>query len=74
MNSLGIKQFAETHGCVELKKAAQEYIYEHFSQVVQNEEFFNLKLNELEELITLDEIEVLILKLIKLSNRLYLVV
>jgi hypothetical protein len=57
-NSLGIKQFADAHGCIQLKKAAQEYVYEHFSQVVQNEEFLNLKFNELEDLIKLDEIEV----------------
>ena len=57
-NSLGIKQFADAHGCIQLKKAAQEYVYEHFSQVVQNEEFLNLKFNELEDIIKLDEIEV----------------
>jgi hypothetical protein len=58
-NCLGIRQFAELHSCVNLKNATQDYICEHFSQIVQNsEEFFNLKPKELEELIKSDEIEV----------------
>jgi kelch-like protein 12 len=56
---LGIKAFAELHNCINLKNATQEYIYEHFSQVVQNsDEFYNLKSNELEDLIKSNEIEV----------------
>lgn len=58
-NCLGIRQFAELHGCSNLKNATQEYIYEHFSQVVQNnDEFSNLKPKELEDLIKSDEIVV----------------
>ena len=57
-NCLGIKQFAETHGCTSLKKAAQEYLYHNFASVVQNDEFLQLKANELEEIIRSDEIEV----------------
>jgi hypothetical protein len=43
-NCLGIKSFAELHNCFNLKNATQEYIYEHFTQIVQNsDEFYNLK-------------------------------
>lgn len=63
---MGIKCFAEIHNCVNLKNATQEYIYEHFSQIVQNsEEFSNLKPKELEDLIKSDEIEVSIQKIRK---------
>jgi hypothetical protein len=56
---LGIKSFAEIHNCFNLKNATQEYIYEHFTQIVQNsEEFYNLKPKELEDLIKSNEIEV----------------
>lgn len=59
-NCLGIKCFAELHNCVNLRNATQNYIYENFSQIVQNsEEFVNLKPQELEDLIKSDEIEVL---------------
>lgn len=58
-NCLGIKAFAELHNCNNLKNATQEYIYEHFSQIVQNsDEFLNLKCKDMEDLIKSDEIEV----------------
>ena len=58
-NCLGIRYFAELHNCVNLKNSTQEYIYENFTQIVQNsEEFFNLKPKDLEDLIKSDEIEV----------------
>jgi len=58
-NCLGIKKFAEIHSCHTLKSATQEYIYEHFSHIVQNsEEFLQLRPAELEELIRSNEIEV----------------
>jgi hypothetical protein len=58
-NCLGIKSFGELHNCVNLKNSTQEYIYEHFSQIVQNsEEFYGLKAKELEDLIKSNEIEV----------------
>lgn len=58
-NCLGIKKFAEIHNCPNLKNSTQEYIYEHFSHIVQNsDEFLQLKPLELEELIRSNEIEV----------------
>lgn len=58
-NCLGILKFAEIHDCKNLKNATQEYIYEHFSHIVQNsDEFLQLKPYELEELIRSNEIEV----------------
>jgi len=58
-NCLGIKLFADLHNCINLKSATQEYIYEHFTQIVQNsDEFYSLKPKELEDLIKSNEIEV----------------
>ena len=58
-NALGIRQFAELHSCTNLNNACQEYIFEHFSQIVQNsDEFSSMMPKELEELIKSDEIEV----------------
>jgi len=57
-NCLGIRQFAETHGCISLKSAAQEYLCENFSTVIQHEEFLQLKFSELEDICKSDEIEV----------------
>ena len=56
---MGIKLFADLHNCINLKSATQEYIYEHFTQIVQNsDEFYSLKPKELEDLIKSNEIEV----------------
>jgi len=41
-NCLGIKQFADLHGCIDLLAAADDYIRQNFVDVVESEEFVSL--------------------------------
>lgn len=57
-NCLGIRDFAETHGCADLVRAAEVFSQKHFPEVVQHEEFILLGQGEVEKLIKCDEIQV----------------
>ena len=57
-NCLGVMSFAEIHHCDSLKEAAQNYIYKHFVDVIQSEEFLKLECSEVKELIQSDNISV----------------
>lgn len=57
-NCLGIRDFAETHGCADLMQAAEVFSQKHFPEVVQHEEFILLSQGEVEKLIKCDEIQV----------------
>ncbi|KAJ7331856.1 hypothetical protein JRQ81_014036 [Phrynocephalus forsythii] len=57
-NCLGIRDFAETHNCVDLMQAAEVFSQKHFPDVVQHEEFILLSQEEVEKLIKCDEIQV----------------
>lgn len=57
-NCLGIRDFAETHNCVDLMQAAEVFGQKHFPEVVQHEEFILLSQGEVEKLIKCDEIQV----------------
>ncbi|XP_068121599.1 kelch-like protein 12 isoform X2 [Hyperolius riggenbachi] len=59
-NCLGIRDFAETHNCLDLMQAAEVYSQKHFPEVVQHEEFMLLQQEEMEKLIRCDEIQPLI--------------
>ncbi|CAI9734107.1 12 [Octopus vulgaris] len=59
-NCLGIKIFAENHGCERLLTAAEKYSVKVFDEIIQNEEFRLLPVEEVERLIQSDEIEPLI--------------
>uniref|UniRef100_A0A170V9A9 Ring canal kelch-like protein n=1 Tax=Triatoma infestans TaxID=30076 RepID=A0A170V9A9_TRIIF len=41
-NCLGIRAFADLHGCIELLANAETFIEQHFSEVVECEEFLAL--------------------------------
>lgn len=41
-NCLGIRDFADMHGCLELLNYADTYVEQHFGEVVQFDEFLNL--------------------------------
>ncbi|XP_005375290.1 PREDICTED: kelch-like protein 12 isoform X2 [Chinchilla lanigera] len=56
-NCLGIRDFAETHNCVDLMQAAEVFSQKHFPEVVQHEEFILLNQGEVEKLIKCDEIQ-----------------
>ncbi|OWR47270.1 actin binding protein [Danaus plexippus plexippus] len=57
-NAIGIANFAEQHGCVELKQKANQFIERNFTQVCQDEEFLKLTPQELICLIRKDELNV----------------
>ncbi|XP_075970308.1 kelch-like ECH-associated protein 1B isoform X2 [Anticarsia gemmatalis] len=57
-NAIGIANFAEQHGCVDLKKKANQFIERHFTQACQEEEFLQLTPQELICLIRKDELNV----------------
>lgn len=69
-NCLGIRDFAETHSCVDLMQAAEVFSQKHFPEVVQHEEFILLSQGEVEKLIKCDEIQVQIWLLMVPSSRL----
>lgn len=67
-NCLGIRDFAETHNCLDLMQAAEVYSQKHFPEVVQHEEFMLLQQEEVEKLIRCDEIQVQHSKLVTLFD------
>ncbi|XP_037091200.1 kelch-like ECH-associated protein 1B [Pollicipes pollicipes] len=57
-NAIGIATFAEQHGCMELLHTATQFIEQHFTQIVQEEEFLMLNPTQLIKLIHRDELNV----------------
>lgn len=57
-NCLGIKIFAERHGCCDLWAAADRFSERHFQEVVLQEEFKSLPLDEVETLVKSDHLQV----------------
>ncbi|XP_017017655.1 kelch-like ECH-associated protein 1B isoform X2 [Drosophila kikkawai] len=57
-NAIGIANFAEQHGCVDLQKKANVFIERNFTQVCQEEEFLQLTAYQLIALIRRDELNV----------------
>lgn len=57
-NCLGIRIFAENHGCELLRHAAELYTFKYFEDVIRLEEFCTLSLKDVESLLKSDEIQV----------------
>ncbi|XP_063989828.1 ring canal kelch homolog [Diachasmimorpha longicaudata] len=57
-NCLGIRAFADLHGCLELLAHADTYIEQHFSEVVEGEEFLTLAPEQVAKLICSDRLTV----------------
>lgn len=57
-NSLGIRAFADLHGCLELLSQAEGYIEQHFPEVVECEEFLTLSAQQVARLISSDRLTV----------------
>ena len=57
-NCIGIFNFAHIHNCNSLQQKAREYIEKHFTQVCRGEEFFNLSVDKVKDLICSDELNV----------------
>ncbi|EFA08330.1 ring canal kelch homolog [Tribolium castaneum] len=57
-NCLGIRAFADLHGCLELLAHAESYIEQHFIEVVECEEFLTLSHQQVSKLICSDRLTV----------------
>merc|ERR1712223_139918 len=57
-NALGIKSFADRHGCQDLYNLSHQYIESHFTEVLSSDEFIELESNEVANLISSDTISV----------------
>uniref|UniRef100_A0A8C2GMH4 Kelch-like family member 2 n=1 Tax=Cyprinus carpio TaxID=7962 RepID=A0A8C2GMH4_CYPCA len=57
-NCLGICAFADLHACTELLSLANTYAEQHFSEVVQSEEFLNLGMEQVCSLIASDKLTI----------------
>uniref|UniRef100_A0A8C2K4S3 Kelch-like family member 2 n=1 Tax=Cyprinus carpio TaxID=7962 RepID=A0A8C2K4S3_CYPCA len=57
-NCLGIRAFADLHACTELLNLANTYAEQHFSEVVQSEEFLNLGMDQVCSLIASDKLTI----------------
>lgn len=73
-NALGIRQFADTLGCTSLVKSADRYIELCFHEVSLFDEYLNLPINDVKQLLQKNELRIerwnlfLITKLSKLCN------
>lgn len=57
-NCLGIRAFADLHGCLDLLALAESYIEQHFTEVVECEEFLSLSPQQVGKLISSDRLTV----------------
>ncbi|XP_005409784.1 PREDICTED: kelch-like protein 4 isoform X1 [Chinchilla lanigera] len=57
-NCLGIRSFGDAQGCTELLNIAHKYTMEHFIEVIKNQEFLQLPVNEISKLLCSDDINV----------------
>ncbi|KAF2883825.1 hypothetical protein ILUMI_22356 [Ignelater luminosus] len=57
-NALGIRQFADTLGCTSLVESANKYIEHCFHEISLSEEYLNLPLQEVQNLLTRNELRV----------------
>ena len=53
-NCIGIKDFSEIYGCLDLSKAAEKFIFRHFLQASESEKFQTLPEDRLVDLISRD--------------------
>ncbi|XP_013782627.1 kelch-like protein diablo isoform X2 [Limulus polyphemus] len=58
-NCLGIRAFADTHSCRELLRIADKFTQHNFQEVMENEEFLLLPVNQLIDIVSNDELNVL---------------
>ena len=57
-NCLGIRAFADTHACRDLLRIADKYTQQHFLEVMESEEFLELPVSQLMDIISSDELNV----------------
>lgn len=54
----GIHSFADMYSCEDLKNVAQRFIYQHFPEVIQTEEFFLTPEQDVVRLLRSDQLQV----------------
>ncbi|OTF75594.1 kelch-like protein, partial [Euroglyphus maynei] len=57
-NCLGIRSFADTHSCQDLLHYADKYTQDYFQEVIENEEFLLLPVNQLIDIVSTDELNI----------------
>lgn len=57
-NCLGIRAFADAHGCDQLFHIANDYAKDNFSEVCKNQEFLLLNSDQLNEILRVDDLNV----------------
>uniref|UniRef100_A0A2P2HW93 Kelch-like protein 5 n=1 Tax=Hirondellea gigas TaxID=1518452 RepID=A0A2P2HW93_9CRUS len=57
-NCIGIQLFADSQGCNSLLQAAQQYTAQHFAEVCSQQEFVQLPLNEVVQLLCSDDLNI----------------
>lgn len=57
-NCLGIRAFADAHGCEQLFNIANDYAKDNFSEVCKNQEFLLLNSEQLNEILQVDDLNV----------------
>ncbi|XP_002734502.1 actin-binding protein IPP-like [Saccoglossus kowalevskii] len=57
-NCIGISRFAEIHFCTDLKRAAEAFMSLHFLEVCQEEEYFDIKMDDLVTLLRSENLRI----------------
>ncbi|XP_073990192.1 kelch-like protein 17 isoform X2 [Rhodnius prolixus] len=57
-NCLGIRSFADAHGCTELQNKSYRFALQNFQEVMNTEEFLLLPFSEVEELISNNQLNI----------------
>ena len=57
-NCLSVRSFAEAHSCQELVQVADAFVQEHYTEVLEGEEFLRLSSRELASLLESDQLNV----------------
>ncbi|XP_041480773.1 kelch-like protein 17 [Lytechinus variegatus] len=57
-NCLGIRRFADTHGCYDLEQSSRQYALYNFCHVVNTEEFLQLPQQEVEQMVSSEQLNV----------------
>ena len=57
-NCIGIRLFADSQSCLQLRDYAQQYTEDNFQEVIKNQEFMLLPAGELEKLLSSDDLNV----------------